>query len=98
MTNIDVVRTICRMLDEARPAAEGPYERLVAYVTARPGHARRYAIDARKIERELGWRPAETFATGFRKTVCWYLEHQEWVAHVLSGTYKDWIAANYSGR
>jgi dTDP-glucose 4,6-dehydratase len=98
MTNIDVVRTICRMLDEARPAPEGPYERLVTYVKDRPGHDRRYAIDARKIERELGWRPAETFATGFRKTVDWYLANQDWVAHVQSGQYKDWIAANYSGR
>jgi dTDP-glucose 4,6-dehydratase len=98
MTNIDVVRTICRMLDEAQPSPQGPYDRLISYVTDRPGHDRRYAIDARKIERELGWRPVETFATGFRKTVRWYLDHQDWVGHVLSGAYKDWITANYAAR
>ena len=98
MPNIEVVRTICRLLDEARPDAAGPHARLITYVTDRPGHDRRYAIDARKIERELGWRPAETFETGFRKTVRWYLEHTDWTARVLSGAYKDWIAANYEGR
>jgi len=98
MPNIEVVRTICRLLDEARPDAAGPHARLIRYVTDRPGHDRRYAIDARKIERELGWRPAETFETGFRKTVRWYLEHTDWTERVLSGAYKDWIAANYEGR
>ena len=64
---------------------------------SRPGHDRRYAIDARKIERDLGWRPAETFATGIRKTVQWYLDHPEWVQRVQSGTYRDWVAHHYAG-
>jgi dTDP-glucose 4,6-dehydratase len=93
--NIEIVKTVCALLDELRPSAEGPYERLVTYVKDRPGHDRRYAIDARKIERELGWRPAETFETGIRKTVQWYLEHADWVAHVQSGSYRDWVAAQY---
>jgi len=98
MRNIDVVRTVCRLLDEMRPDPAGPHERLIAFVADRPGHDRRYAIDARKIAGELGWRPAETAASGFRRTVRWYLEHQDWVAHVVSGAYKDWITANYAGR
>mgnify|MGYP005840491435 FL=1 len=98
MPNIDIVRTICALLDELRPDPAGPHERLITYVQDRPGHDRRYAIDARKIERELGWRPAETFATGIRKTVEWYLGNQDWVAHVQSGAYRDWIAANYAAR
>jgi dTDP-glucose 4,6-dehydratase len=93
--NIEIVKTVCALLDELRPAAAGPYERLVTYVKDRPGHDRRYAIDARKIERELGWRPAETFDSGIRKTVQWYLEHADWVAHVQSGSYRDWVAAQY---
>ncbi|MCA3240655.1 MAG: dTDP-glucose 4,6-dehydratase [Rubrivivax sp.] len=93
--NIEIVKTVCALLDELRPSAEGPYERLVTYVKDRPGHDRRYAIDARKIERELGWRPAETFETGIRKTVQWYLDHTDWVAHVQSGSYRDWVAAQY---
>ncbi len=93
--NIEIVKTVCALLDELRPSAEGPYERLVTYVKDRPGHDRRYAIDARKIERELGWRPAETFETGIRKTVQWYLDHADWVAHVQSGSYRDWVAAQY---
>jgi dTDP-glucose 4,6-dehydratase len=80
--NIEIVRTICRLLDEMRPEAAGSYSRLITHVTDRPGHDRRYAIDARKIERELGWKPAETFETGSRKTVKWELENPEWVAHV----------------
>jgi dTDP-glucose 4,6-dehydratase len=96
--NIEIVKTVCALLDELRPSAQGPYERLVTYVKDRPGHDRRYAIDARKIERELGWRPAETFETGIRKTVQWYLEHADWVAHVQSGSYRDWVAANYATR
>ena len=96
--NIEIVKTVCALLDELRPAAEGPYARLVTYVKDRPGHDRRYAIDARKIERELGWRPAETFETGIRKTVQWYLEHADWVARVQSGSYRDWVAANYAAR
>ena len=68
---------------------------MITYVSDRPGHDRRYAIDARKIEHELGWRPAETFATGIRKTVQWYLEHADWVAHVQSGAYRDWVEQQY---
>ena len=96
MPNKQIVQTVCALLDELRPDAEGPHERLITYVTDRPGHDRRYAIDARKIERELGWRPAETFATGIRKTVHWYLDHADWVAHVQSGAYREWIARQYS--
>ena len=96
--NIEIVQTICTLLDELRPAAAGPCARLITYVTDRPGHDRRYAIDARKIERELGWRPAETFHSGIRKTVQWYLEHADWVAEVQSGSYRDWVAANYGQR
>ena len=96
--NIEIVKTVCALLDELRPSAEGPYARLITYVKDRPGHDRRYAIDARKIERELGWRPAETFETGIRKTVQWYLEHADWVARVQSGSYRDWVATNYAAR
>jgi dTDP-glucose 4,6-dehydratase len=97
-TNIDVVRTICRLLDELRPDVAGPYERLLTYVTDRPGHDRRYAIDAQKIERDLGWRPAESFDSGIRSTVCWYLDHAEWVDRVTTGAYRDWVSRNYDGR
>jgi dTDP-glucose 4,6-dehydratase len=96
--NIEIVQTICTLLDELRPAAAGPCARLITHVADRPGHDRRYAIDARKIERELGWRPAETFDSGIRKTVQWYLEHADWVAEVQSGSYRDWVAANYGQR
>ena len=96
--NIDIVNIVCALLDEMRPDAAGPYARLITYVKDRPGHDRRYAIDARKVERELGWRPAETFATGIRKTVRWYLEHTDWVANVQSGGHRDWLAANYAAR
>ncbi|ENO80145.1 dTDP-glucose 4,6-dehydratase [Thauera sp. 63] len=96
--NIDIVRTICTLLDELRPSPEGGYARLITRVTDRPGHDRRYAIDARKIERELGWRPAETFETGIRKTVQWYLDNPQWIADVQSGAYRDWVAANYGDR
>jgi dTDP-glucose 4,6-dehydratase len=96
--NLEIVKTVCALLDELRPAAEGPYARLITYVKDRPGHDRRYAIDARKIERELGWRPAETFDSGIRKTVQWYLEHADWVARVQSGSYRDWVNANYAAR
>ena len=98
MANIDIVRTVCGLLDELRPDPAGPYARLITFVADRPGHDRRYAIDARKIERELGWRPAETFATGIRKTVQWYLDHAEWVAQVQSGAYREWVATNYAAR
>ena len=95
MTNLEIVHTVCELLDELRPDAAGSYKRLITYVKDRPGHDRRYAIDARKIERELGWRPAETFATGIRKTVQWYLANPEWVARVQSGAYRDWVAQQY---
>ncbi len=93
--NIDIVKTVCALLDEMQPDAAGPYERLITYVKDRPGHDRRYAIDARKIERELGWKPAETFDTGIRKTVRWYLDNQPWVQNVLSGSYRDWVNTQY---
>ena len=96
--NLDIVHTICTLLDELRPDPAGSYRRLITHVTDRPGHDRRYAIDARKIERELGWRPAETFESGIRKTVQWYLDHPDWVANVQSGGYRDWLAANYAAR
>ncbi len=96
--NLEIVRTICALLDELRPDRAGRHERLITHVTDRPGHDRRYAIDARKIERELGWRPAETFDSGIRKTVQWYLEHPEWVAHVQSGAYREWVGRNYGSR
>jgi dTDP-glucose 4,6-dehydratase len=94
-TNREIVHTICALLDELRPDPAGPHSRLITFVTDRPGHDRRYAIDARKIERELGWRPAETFESGIRKTVQWYLDHAEWVAEVQSGSYREWLATNY---
>jgi dTDP-glucose 4,6-dehydratase len=96
--NIEIVHTVCALLDELRPHAEGSYKRLIRHVADRPGHDRRYAIDARKIERELGWRPAETFDSGIRKTVQWYLANAAWVTDVQSGSYRDWVAANYAAR
>ena len=93
--NINIVNIVCGLLDELRPDPAGPYARLITYVTDRPGHDRRYAIDARKIERELGWRPAETFASGIRKTVAWYLDNADWVANVQSGAYRDWLSQHY---
>lgn len=94
--NLEIVNTVCRLLDELRPRADGQsYATQITFVADRPGHDRRYAIDARKIERELGWKPAETFETGIRKTVAWYLDHPEWVAHVQSGTYRDWVSQQY---
>ncbi len=95
--NIDVVHTLCDLLDELAPGKQS-YRQQIAYVTDRPGHDRRYAIDARKTERELAWRPAETFETGMRKTVQWYLANQEWVRKVQSGDYLKWIDRNYSQR
>ena len=97
--NLDIVHAICALLDEMRPRADGkPYCEQITYVTDRPGHDRRYAIDARKIERELGWRPAETFASGIRKTIQWYLDHPQWIANVQSGAYRAWLEKNYDGR
>ncbi len=96
-TNLDIVHEVCDLLDDLRPDPAGPRRRLIHFVKDRPGHDRRYAIDARKIERELGWRPAETFTSGLRKTVEWFLEHGEWVVDVQSGAYRDWITAQYGG-
>ncbi len=93
--NIDIVKTVCALLDELRPDPAGPYARLITYVKDRPGHDRRYAIDARKIERDLGWRPAETFETGIRKTVQWYLANEDWASRVLSGAYREWVSKQY---
>lgn len=97
--NIEIVHTVCQLLDELRPRADDrPYASQITHVADRPGHDRRYAIDARKLEQELGWRPAETFETGIRKTVAWYLEHEEWVRNVQSGAYQNWVQVNYAGR
>ena len=94
--NLDVVNTICARLDQLRPRADGkPYAEQITFVKDRLGHDRRYAIDARKIERELGWRPKETFESGIEKTVQWYLDHPEWVQGVTSGEYRKWIGKQY---
>jgi dTDP-glucose 4,6-dehydratase len=94
--NIEVVRTLCALLDELQPRADDQsYATQMTFVKDRPGHDRRYAIDARKLERELGWRPEETFETGLRKTVQWYLSHGDWVEEVTSGNYRTWIGQNY---
>ena len=98
--NIDIVHTLCNILDELRPIDTrtriSSYRDLITYVKDRPGHDRRYAIDATKIEKELNWRPAETFETGIHKTVQWYLENQDWVEQVISGEYRQWIERQYS--
>ena len=95
-TNLAIVHTVCDLLDELQPRADSQsYRAQITHVTDRPGHDRRYAIDARKIERELGWRPAETFESGIRKTVAWYLAHADWVRDVQSGAYRDWVTAQY---
>ena len=95
--NIDIVHTVCALLDELRPKVDGlSYKAQITHVMDRPGHDRRYAIDASKIERELGWKPEETFETGIRKTVAWYLANPDWVAHVQSGAYREWTALQYS--
>lgn len=95
--NIDIVHTVCVLLDELRPRSDGQsYSSQISFVTDRPGHDRRYAIDARKIERELGWKPAETFDTGIRKTVQWYLDNSQWVADVQSGAYREWVSKQYA--
>ncbi|MDV7209625.1 dTDP-glucose 4,6-dehydratase [Azotobacter beijerinckii] len=108
--NIDIVQTVCALLDELAPAGKRGvrhaktgeslthYAELIAFVTDRPGHDRRYAIDARKLERELGWKPAETFETGIRKTVQWYLANQDWVTGVLDGSYRDWVQTQYGAK
>jgi dTDP-glucose 4,6-dehydratase len=97
--NLEVVRQLCAILDEVRPRPDGKrYAEQIAFVKDRPGHDQRYAIDATKIQKELGWKPVETFETGIRKTVQWYLENQRWVENVTSGTYKQWLAKNYGDR
>lgn len=96
-TNLEVVRSLCSILDEIKPA-DAPHDRLIQFVGDRPGHDRRYAINCNKIERELGWRPRESFETGLRKTVQWYLDHPQWVASVRSGDYRNWLEKNYGGR
>ena len=95
-TNLDVVHTLCDLLDELSPKATGSYRDQITFVKDRPGHDRRYAIDARKLERELGWKPAETFESGLRKTVQWYLDNQAWVQDVMSGEYRNWVAKQYA--
>ncbi|MFZ6679095.1 dTDP-glucose 4,6-dehydratase [Undibacterium sp. Tian12W] len=94
-TNLSVVHTLCELLDELQPKAQGSYKDQIRHVTDRPGHDRRYAIDARKIEKELGWKPQETFTTGLRKTVEWYLANDEWTKQVQSGEYLKWVALQY---
>ena len=93
--NIDIVKMICDLLGETYP--NSTFQNLITYVQDRPGHDRRYAIDAKKIERELNWRPAETFATGIRKTIQWYLNNQQWINNVQTGSYREWIEKNYAG-
>ena len=93
--NIDIVKMICDLLGETYP--NSTFQNLITYVQDRPGHDRRYAIDAKKIERELNWRPAETFATGIRKTIQWYLNNQQWINNVQTGSYREWIEKNYTG-
>jgi len=94
--NLDVVKTICNILNELKPRIDGKsYAKQITFVKDRPGHDRRYAIDASKVERELGWRPTETFDTGIRKTVQWYLDNPEWIEGVVSGSYRDWLSKQY---
>ncbi len=94
MSNLEVVYTICNLLDELRPA-EKPYRSLKSFVKDRPGHDRRYSMNIEKIERELGWAPRETFTTGIRKTIEWYLANQQWVSNVNTGSYREWINVQY---
>jgi dTDP-glucose 4,6-dehydratase len=96
--NIEVVHTLCDILDELRPRADGAsYRTQITFVRDRPGHDRRYAIDASLLQRELGWRPAESFESGIRKTVRWYLDHPDWVTEVTSGAYRQWVDMQYGG-
>ena len=96
--NIEVVNLLCRTLDELRPRKQGRYAELISFVKDRPGHDRRYAIDASKVKRELGWQPTESFESGLHKTVQWYLDNQAWAGEVTSGAYRNWMAANYATR
>ena len=95
ISNLEVVQQICAILDELKPS-ERPRANLISFVKDRPGHDQRYVTDITKIERELGWRPRETFAGGLRKTIGWYLDNLEWVEHVATGSYRDWITLQYS--
>lgn len=97
-TNLEVVKTICNILDELKPKVNGSYSEQITYVTDRAGHDFRYAMDPTKIQTELGWKPEENFDTGIKKTVQWYLDNQEWVNHIISGEYQDWITQNYNER
>jgi dTDP-glucose 4,6-dehydratase len=97
MENVDVVKAICALLDEAHPR-RAPHEKLVQFVKDRPGHDRRYAMDPRKIERELGWKATHGFAAGLRKTFEWYLDNGKWADNVMSGEYKRWVESNYVRR
>lgn len=97
--NLDVINILCSILNELQPRADGKgYEEQITFVADRPGHDRRYAIDASKLERELKWKPAETFETGIRKTVEWYLNNQAWINNVTSGEYRNWVSKQYTGR
>ncbi|QET02615.1 dTDP-glucose 4,6-dehydratase [Cupriavidus pauculus] len=96
-TNLDVVHTLCDLLDALRPKAQGSYRDQITFVKDRPGHDRRYAIDARKIQREVGWTPVETFESGLRRTVHWYLDNTEWIEGVTSGEYRNWVRKHYAG-
>lgn len=98
IANIDLVRLLCEKLDQLRPRGRGRYAELITFVTDRPGHDRRYAINASKIRSELGWRPGETFETGLEKTIRWYLTHEDWVSEVVSGAYRGWVGQNYASR
>jgi len=98
MPNLEVVRAVCRILDELRPRPSGKHESLIEFVKDRPGHDRRYAIDSRKIRSEIGWKPSETFESGLRKTVTWYLDNPDWVTAVTSGEYRKWVEKNYMNR
>jgi dTDP-glucose 4,6-dehydratase len=96
-TNLDVVHTLCGLLDELRPRRDGkPYSDQIRFVQDRRGHDRRYAVDSGKLQRELGWKPAETFETGMRRTVAWYLENADWVSNVTSGQYQRWVQKQYA--
>jgi len=95
--NLDIVNTLCEILDELHPAG-APHNQLITYVKDRPGHDRRYSIDCSKLQRELGWAPKESFHTGIRKTVQWYLDNAKWVEKIVSGEYREWIKGNYSAR
>jgi dTDP-glucose 4,6-dehydratase len=98
MPNLEVVRAVCRILDELRPRPSGKHESLIEFVKDRPGHDRRYAIDSRKIRSEIGWKPSETFDSGMRKTLAWYLDNPAWIAEVTSGEYRNWVTKNYGQR